>query len=294
MSTPRYIDVAGRRTRIRVDGDPDKPPVLLLHGIGRSLEDWAPQYQRLATAYRVIALDIPGFGFTARPGEPITLPALARGVVDTLDTLGEQRPLHVIGNSLGGAIALQLLVLQPERVASLVLVNSAGFGREVTILLRLVAMPVIGRLATRRTTRVSARMLERTIFADRSLASPGRIDHALAIGRQPDSGAVMREMAHELATSRGVKPGWRAELTAAAAKHPRPTLIIWGDRDRVLPAHHLRAAHQLLPHAETRLFTDIGHMPQMECPNEFAEEVLTFLARASAADCAAAAIVDAS
>jgi len=284
MSTPTFIAVDGRRARVRVDGDPDNQPVLLLHGVGRSLEDWAAQYERLAGAYRVIALDIPGFGFSSRPREPITLAALARGVAHILDGLGEQRPLHVIGNSLGGAVALQLLVLQPNRVASLVLVNSAGFGREVTILLRLLTLPVIGRIATRRATRAGARLLERAIFADRSLASRQRIDHAVAVGRQPDAGAVMRETALELATSRGVKPDWRAELTAAAAQHPRPTLIIWGDRDRILPAHHLNTAHRLLPHAKTNLFSGIGHMPQIECPGEFAKLVLDFYAGAATAD----------
>lgn len=277
MSTPTFVAVDGRRTRVRVDGDPDDPPVLLLHGVGRSLEDWATQWERLSGAYRVITLDIPGFGFSSRPSEPVTLAALAQGVADTLDALGEQRPLHVIGNSLGGAVALELLVLQPRRVASLVLVNSAGFGREVTPLLRMLTLPVVGRMATRHTTRAGARILERAIFADRSLASRQRIEHAVAIGRQPDSGVVMHEIARELATGRGVKQGWCTELTSAATQHPRPTLIIWGDRDRVLPAHHLDAAGRIMPHAKTHLFTGIGHMPQIECPDEFAEVVLNFL-----------------
>lgn len=256
--------------------------MLLLHGIGRSLEDWAPQYERLAGAYRVIALDIPGFGFSERPDEPITLAALARGIAQTVDALGEQRPLHVIGNSLGGAVALQLLVMQPQRVASLVLVNSAGFGREVTVLLRALAVPVIGWLATRRTTRAGARLLERAICADRSLATRQRIDHALAIGRQPETGSVMRETARELATAHGVKPEWRAELIAAAAKHRRPTLIIWGEHDRVLPVDHLHWPGRRLPHARTHLFQRIGHMPQIECADEFADVVLPFLTGAAA------------
>ncbi len=64
-------------------------------------------------------------------------------------------------------------------------------------------------------------------------------------------------------------------------EHPRPTLIVWGDRDRILPAHHLTAASGLLPHAETFLFAGIGHMPQIECPDKFAELVLGFLATAT-------------
>ncbi|HEX7825828.1 MAG TPA: alpha/beta fold hydrolase, partial [Mycobacterium sp.] len=183
MSTTAFISVNGRRTRVRIEGDPADPPVLLLHGIGRSLEDWAPQYPRLAPGHRLIALDLPGFGFSARSPEPTTLKVLARGVIDTLDSLGEQRPMHVIGNSLGGAVAQQLLVLEPERVAGLVLINSAGFGTEVALALRLLAVPVLGRLATRRTTRVGARLAERLLFADPALATDERIDHALAIAR---------------------------------------------------------------------------------------------------------------
>jgi pimeloyl-ACP methyl ester carboxylesterase len=120
-------------------------------------------------------------------------------------------------------------------------------------------------------------MSERLLFADPRLANSVRIDHALAIARQPDPSAVMRETTRELATWRGTKEGWRRELAAGVARHPRPTLIVWGDRDRVLPARHLEAAHRLLPHADTHLFTGIGHMPQIECPDEFSALVLAFL-----------------
>ncbi|KUM68118.1 alpha/beta fold hydrolase [Streptomyces griseorubiginosus] len=278
MSAPAFISVRGRRTRVRIAGDPAGPPVLMLHGIGRSLEDWAPQYPRLAQGYRLISLDLPGFGFSERSPEPTTLQVLARGALETLDALGEQRPLHVLGNSLGGAVAQQLLVLDAARVASLVLVNSAGFGSEVALPIRLLTVPVLGRLATRRPSRAGARRAERLSFADPGLATPARIDHALAIARRPDPGVVLLETVRELGTLRGTKPHWRAELMAAGTENPRPTLIIWGDRDRVLPARHLDSARRLLPHAETHLFTGIGHMPQIECPDAFADRVLAFLA----------------
>jgi pimeloyl-ACP methyl ester carboxylesterase len=281
MSRPAFVGVDGRRVRVRVDGDPDKPPVLLVHGIGRSLEDWDPQYERLSADYRVIAVDVPGFGFSDRPEGPITLSAFANGVLGTVDVLGEQRPLHIVGNSLGGAIAMQVLARRPERVASLALINSAGFGTEVTILLRILAMPVIGPLASRRTTRATATMLERACYADTALASRERIDRAMAIAGKPHHGQVMLATAVELATARGVKAGWRRQLAAFAALHPRPTMVMWGDQDKVLPAHHLEEARRALPHAETHLLPGIGHMPQIECPDEFAALVLPFLDRAS-------------
>ena len=73
MSRPSFIEVEGRRVRVRVDGDPHNPPVVLVHGIGRSLEDWDLQYARLSGDYRVIAVDVPGFGFSDEPEGPITL-----------------------------------------------------------------------------------------------------------------------------------------------------------------------------------------------------------------------------
>ena len=282
MSRPAFIEVEGRRVRVRVEGDPRNPPVLLVHGIGRSLEDWDPQYEKLSGDYRVIAVDVPGFGFSDRPDGPITLSTFAKGALGAVDALGETRPLHIIGNSLGGAIALQTLANRPERVASLALIDSAGFGSEVTPLLRLLAVPVIGPLSTKRTTRPAARMLERACFADPALATEARIDRAMAIAAKPHHGEVMLAIALELATARGIKPGWRRQLAAFAALHPRPTLVMWGDADRVLPAHHVDEARRVFPHAEMHLLPGVGHMPQIESPELFAGLVLPFLDKASA------------
>ncbi|MGY4712221.1 alpha/beta fold hydrolase [Mycolicibacterium sp. CBM1] len=280
MSRTTFIEVDGRRTRVRTDGDPGGPPVVLVHGIGRSMEDWAPQYERLAQSHRVIALDVPGFGFSERHREPITLAALADGVARTLDVLDETRPVHVVGNSLGGAIAQQLLASKPERVASLTLVNSAGFGSEVTPLLRLLTVPVVGALSVRRPTRLNAVLFERAIHADKAVATKQRIEHAMHVGAQPGAGAMLRETALALGTPRGVKPQWRRELAEAVARNPRPTLIVWGTHDRILPAKHIGAAMKVYPHAEAHLLNGIGHMPQIECPDRFADLLLPFLVRA--------------
>jgi len=277
MSKPMVIKVGGRPTRVRVDGRPDMRPILLLHGIGRSLEDWTPQYQRLGVC-RIIALDLPGFGFSARPSPSMSLRAIADAVWETLDVIGEKRPLHVVGNSVGGTVGLQLLTLQPRRVSSLTLVNSAGFGSEANWMLRLLATPILGSLSARHPTRAAVRMLERAIFADPSLATATRIEHALRIARErPDAGAALHELARELGTARGFRLRWRADLITQASMYRVPTLIVWGERDKILPAAHLSAAGRLLPHAKTHLFSGIGHMPQIECPDEFAELLLGFI-----------------
>ena len=277
MSSPLFIEVRGRRTRVRVAGSPQSPPLVLIHGIGRTLEDWAEQFPRLSSKFRLIALDLPGCGFSQRTPQPTTLSVLAQAVLDLLDVLDESRPVHLLGNSLGGAVAMQVAALDASRVASLVLVDSAGFGKEVALPLRLITLPQVGQVMTRHVTRGSARMSERMSFADPRLATQARVDHATAVSRQPDTGAVMLETARSLATLRGVKGAWRKELLGAVGALRLPTLVFWGDRDRVLPQSHLSAARKAFPHAESRLFPGVGHMPQIEVPDAFAERLTTFI-----------------
>lgn len=277
MGAPQFIDVGGLRTRVRLEGDPSGRPVVLLHGIGRSLEDWDPQFDLLSDGNRVIAMDMPGFGYSQRRPEPATLRALAKGVLATLDELGEARRVHLVGNSLGGAVSLQILGLAPRRVASVVLVNSAGFGREVTYLLKTLAVPGLNKLILRKPTRAGSLHIERALYVDKSLATKDRVAHAVKLGREPGGGAFMAELTAGLGTLRGVRPEWRRELLDAARQEYRPMLIVWGDKDQILPAKHFDVARRTFPVATTRMFTDTGHMPQIERPKEFAELVREFL-----------------
>ncbi|NIH81452.1 alpha/beta fold hydrolase [Amycolatopsis viridis] len=274
-----YTDVRGRRARYRVAGD--GPPVLLLHGIGRSLHDWAEQQDLLAGEYRTYSVDLAGSGMSEPLPGRHTLEALARFAADFLDAVGESRPVHVAGNSLGGAVAMRLSLDFPERVRSLVLVNSAGFGREVTIALRLLALRPLGKLLLR-PSRAGALRAERALFADHALATADRVEYALDLARQPHAARVMLETARGLGGFRGVAEEWRRPLLEAVAARRLPALVVWGDRDLILPATHLAAARQALPHAQTRLFTGTGHMPQIERAEEFHDLVTEFWASSAA------------
>ncbi len=265
----------GRRARYRVAGD--GPPVLLLHGIGRSLRDWSEQQDLLADEYRTYSVDLAGFGMSEPLPGKHTLAALAGFAADFLDAVGETGPVHVAGNSLGGAVAMRLSVDAPERVRSLALVNSAGFGREVTMALRRLALRPLGKLLLR-PSRSAAMRVERALFHDRAFATRERVEHALEIARQPHAARVMLETARGLGGFRGVREDWRAELIQAVAARALPTLVVWGDRDLILPALHLDAARRALPHAQTRLFTGTGHMPQIERAKEFHDLVTEFWA----------------
>ena len=276
------VTVRGARIRVRTSGDPAAPPVLLLHGIGRSLEDWDAQHERLSDDYRVISTDLAGFGLSDRVSGPATLEVLADTTLDVLDEIGEHRPVHLMGNSLGGAASMLLLTRAPERVATLTLVDAAGFGSEVIAALRVLGIPILGAKLLTSIDRAAARRTERSIFLDDAFVTEERIGFALEVAARADQAAVFAEIAKELGTVRGIRPGWRSELLTEVARHPRPTLVVWGERDIVLPPQHLRAAVAALPHAQSHVFARCGHMPQIECADEFAELVRGFLSDATA------------
>ena len=274
-----YLTVGGLRLRYRDTGT--GPPLLLLHGIGQSLEDWSEQHDRLSASHRVVSLDLPGFAYSQRPAAPLTLQMLAGVLPGFLDALGVVGPVGILGNSLGGAVGMIVAVAHPDRVSAIVLANSAGFGTEVTVVLRLLAVKPIGTRLMRPAISRSARTVQ-SLFHDRSLATQERIARAFALAQRPDHARTTLDIVHDLGTFRGVRPEWRERLLRELAELDIPLLILWGDRDRVLPSHQLRAAVAALPDAQSHVFADTGHMPQIERPDEFAALVAAFLARSGA------------
>ncbi|MDQ0744932.1 pimeloyl-ACP methyl ester carboxylesterase [Clavibacter sp. B3I6] len=269
------LRVDGRAVRHRVTGSGD--PVLLLHGIGRSLEDWDEQHERLSAHHELHSLDLPGFGWSDPVDGPATLVSLADALPGYLDAAGVRGPVAVVGNSLGGAVAMTLAVRHPDRVRALVLADSAGFGREVTVGLRLLAFDPLATLLLRPTPGNSRRST-RSVFHDAALTTPERVRHAQALSARPVHAVTMLEVARDLGTVRGVSSGWRRPLVDAVRASGLPVLAVWGDRDRILPPAHLRAVARELPHARLELISRCGHMPQIERPDVFAGLVRRFLA----------------
>ena len=156
------------------------------------------------------------------------------------------------------------------------LVNGAGFGKEVALPLRLLTVPVLGRAMSRRVTPSGIRMIEHLNFANPDLATPMRIKHALAIAAQPGTVQVVWETGQGLASARrGIGSRWRESLLRKVAAD-EPSLVVWGDQDRVLPYHHLDEARRCLPGASSHLFAGVGHIPQTETPHAFADLVREF------------------
>lgn len=275
----QIIEVNGQLVRFRDEGQ--GVPVVMVHGIGRSLEDWMEQHELLrGKGYRLISVDLAGFGESGPLQERYTLPALGRFLGDFLDAVKVSEPAHLVGNSLGGAVVMQLAVQQPDRVRSLVLVGSAGFGREVALPVRLMSVRPIGEAMLSKPSRAASRRLEESLFHNPDLVTPDRVELGYQLSVRPGGSQVFLDTAAALGTFRGTRKEWRQDLLSALAAQAVPTLVVWGEQDKIFPFSHLAAAGQHLPHAYTHAFPEAGHMPQVEQATDFADVVTDFWSQA--------------
>lgn len=275
------VSVHGNPVRFREEGEGSA--VVLIHGIGRSLEDWNEQHQLLAgQGHRVVSVDLAGYGESAPLEQTYSLPALARFLEGFLDAVGITEPSHLVGNSLGGAVAMALAVQSPQRVRSLVLANSAGFGKEVALPVRLMSVRPLGELMLSKPSPDAARKLELSLFNDPALVTEERVDLGFRLASRPHGSKVFLDTAAALGTIRGTREEWRKVLIEGLSASRIPTLVIWGEQDKIFPFAHLSAAASALPHAKTHSFSDTGHMPQIERAAEFAELITGFWAEAPA------------
>ena len=282
----RTIDVLGLRTRVlQEDGRGGGDPIVLIHGVGAWAETWRAVMRPLAdTGRRVIALDLPGFGESDRPGrvryfgpEEAFYP---RFVLAAMDALGVRRA-HIAGQSMGGAIAFMAAVSAPERARSLVLVAPGGLGRDVAFFLRACAIPGFGLLARMPRPRTAARDVLATCFYDPGRISPELVEEAARYGN-----ASFPEFVRALSAGvglRGVRASIREAWLGRAAAYGGPVLITWGREDRVLPVHHLADSARAFPQAEIRIIEHCGHLLMAERPDEFLAAVVPFVARAEEA-----------
>lgn len=272
------IDAAGLRIRVIETGAGDRPPVLLVHGVGGWAENWAEVMPLLAAdARRIVAFDLPGFGASERPVAPdyFGTPSFYATVVDAVrERLGLDRP-HLIGHSLGGGIAFVSAVSHPARYRSLTLAAPGGLGSDIALFLRLMSLPGAALFAGLGDQRKKARHLVRTCFVDGSRVPPHLLTEAEQYaGTYHESLRVMRAVA----TIRGLRPALRQRWIARSREYEGPALVVWGRGDIVVPADHAAAVGTVLPQARLELIADAGHLVMSEQPDAFAAVVRPFLA----------------
>jgi len=258
--------------------------LLLIHGMAGTAENWSRVIEPLGLRHHAIAPDFPGHGLSAPGGGDYSLGSLASGLRDLLLTLGHERAT-LVGHSLGGGVAMQFTYQFPEMVERLVLVSSGGLGPDVSPILRAAALPGAD-LFISATAGVGQRIgstLGRGLGMLRVRPSADVAEVARGYASLADS---ERRRAF-LATLRAVvgTEGQRiAALDRLYLAEALPLLILWGERDPIIPVAHAEAAHAELPGSRLEIFEGVGHLPQCEEPGRFIAALQRFLAETEPAE----------
>jgi pimeloyl-ACP methyl ester carboxylesterase len=273
----RHVSLHGHDVGYRMAGE--GPAIVLIHGMAGSSRTWRDVIPLLARDHTVIAPDLLGHGDSAKPPGDYSLGAYASGLRDLVaGVLGIERAT-LVGQSFGGGVAMQLAYQHPELCERLVLVGSGGLGREVSWILRLLALPaaeyampiLFPRFLRERGDRVSA------FLRDRGIRAPhvAEMWRAYASLTEPENRQAFVRTLRAVVDPRGqtVSAADRLYLTAAV-----PTLILWGDQDETIPVEHAHRAHELMPWSRLEIFAGAGHFLHVEEPVRFAEVLGDFIA----------------
>jgi pimeloyl-ACP methyl ester carboxylesterase len=279
MLEDQFVDIKGIRTRYWQAGV-NGSPVILLHGIGCSVLEWQHNMTAMAETHRVFALDLLGFGLTDKPDdESYSLRRLAQFVLDFMSEK-QLASAHIAGNSLGGRLALECAMIDASRVSSLLLVDPAGIARHGALFeFRLAAVPFLGELFTR-PNRIGTKMLWSKAFFDAApFVDNQLVTTKVALASLPGAQAAFLKTLRGFLQFGGFRTELVDQLQAALPGIAIPTLVIWGENDRLVPATHAEVLRKNLPKVEVQIWKQCGHVPQIERAAQFNQTALRFWAR---------------
>lgn len=270
-SASRFIDVDGLRVHYRDEGT--GPPLVLLHGTASSLHTWNAWAEALSPRYRVLRMDLPGFGLTGPNGSgDYSIAAYVRFLESFRETLGLER-FALGGNSLGGAIAWNYAVAHPQQVTALVLVDPAGFPIErPALVFTLARIPGLSRLLAWMDPGPLVRRTLRDAYGEPGLVTPALVERYRSLS--------LREGNRDAFIARARAP--LLDTTASLASLRVPTLVLWGREDRLIPVSHAARFHSAIPGAQLLLYEGVGHVPMEERGGATARDAAAFLERVPA------------
>lgn len=260
------------------------PALLLIHGIGSRHETWDRVIPELAKRYTVIAPDLLGHGRSAKPRADYSIGGYANGLRDLLCVLGIDRAT-IVGHSLGGGIAMQFAYQFPKRTERLVLVGTGGLGPEVNKIIPLCTLPgastTLGLLTRPSAQRIGVPLLKalhRTGL--RRAADLEQLSLVYSDLRTREARDAFRHVLRAIVDMKGqiVTMRDRAYLTEFI-----PTMVVWGERDTVIPVEHAEIAERELSHAVIKIFEGAGHFPHAEFPELFSDVLIEFIETTAAA-----------
>lgn len=250
-------------------------PIVFVHGISGSWQNWLENLPHFGRNRRAIALDLPGFGASPMPSWPIDMPAYGRLLHDFCEKLGVGDGATLVGNSMGGLVAAEAILAAPGRFDRLVLVSAAGFINTW--------LPHQRGVATSQAWNTFGRPFG---AAARFVVSHRRARYAMFRFAFRYPGRMRKELLWEQMASGLPCPGFADALDAVIEYDARdrleeievPTMIVWGFEDWVIPAAAALSYHRRMPRSRLEIFEHTGHVPQMERPARFNALLGDFLA----------------
>ena len=270
-SSSRFLNIMGMRVHYRLEGNPaDSTPLVLIHGTSSSLHTWDSIVPVLRKDRRILRMDLPGFGLTGpTPDRVYGLDRYHQFLDSLFDRLGI-RSCIIGGNSLGGLIAWTYAVHDSSRVKGLVLIDAAGYPRgkeEGNIGFKLAAMPGVGRVLSRFTPRILIRKSLEGSYGDPALVNEVLVDRYYDLLLREGNRVAMIDMF----SSR--RPAQHQQIASIR----KPTLIIWGDKDRLIDVSNAYRFQQDLPGSRLLIIPGSGHVPMEESPEEVIGAMKEFL-----------------
>ncbi|MGC4079542.1 MAG: alpha/beta fold hydrolase [Rubrivivax sp.] len=276
----RRVGALGVRSFYLEAGVPGRPPIVFLHGLGATSASFLPTIWDLARDYHVFAVDLPGFGESDKPVRALHPEYFARWLVAWLDAVGLSR-VHLVGNSMGGRIALEVALTADARVDRVVLLAPSLAWRRYRFGARLVRLlrPELAVLPMRALHRMVTTSL-RSMFAKpervADAAMNAAADEFVRTFATPRGRIAFFHAAREiyLEDPHGTRGFWDRLPNLSS-----PSLFIFGERDWLVPRAFLRHVRRAVPAAEWELFEDCGHVPQFELPARTNASIRAFLVR---------------
>jgi pimeloyl-ACP methyl ester carboxylesterase len=277
----QFVEVGdGLKVHLRDEGPKDAPAIILLHGSNADLHTWEPWVAALKTRYRVIRFDQIGHGLTgADPKGDYSTASFVADIGEVADKLGLETFI-LGGNSMGGKHALAYAIAHPERLTGLVLVDGSGgpmlkVGKPKdkesgNIGFAIARMPGVNRIAEQITPRsLIAQSLQQTVSV-KAVASEAAIDRYWELLRYPGN---------RRATLARFSQPYDPLAEAGIAKVTTPTLILWGEEDRIIPVEAGQWLAKTLPAATLRIYPKVGHLPHEEAPQATLADLEPWLAK---------------
>jgi pyruvate dehydrogenase E2 component (dihydrolipoamide acetyltransferase) len=261
---PETIEAGGRRFRYLALGEGEGPPIVFIHGFGGDLNNWQFNQEALAENRATYAVDLPGHGGSSKDlgSGHVDVGALARAVVDFLDAKNVGKA-HLVGHSLGGAVALDLALNHADRVASATLVCSAGLGPEINMAY------IDGFMQAKRRKQLEPVLA--MLVADPDMVSREMIEDVLKFKRLDGVEAALNRIIDD-----NFGGGRQAlDLTSRLGELTVPVQVIWGRQDQIIPASHAEGLPATVP---VHVFDDAGHMVHMEKAAEVNDLIKRFVA----------------